>query len=192
MNRQGKSFDAIEERVQSAHKAYLRDMLVHRSKDVPRRTKCRRPADHVYSVFSFGSENWSWTIHTMDKIKGWETKMMMRLFRFKRGKDETWVESHTRCCTDARKIWIKMGLSILHEIIAENLWRAMGWVCDQRPNAVVASLKQVFRWRSSQWWHATHTEGMRDDPMNHTRWKHNWKWHNRGNVWDNHGLGLGW
>ena len=29
-----------------------------------------------------------------------------------------------------------------------------------------------------------HTEGMRDDPMNHTRWTHKWKWHNRGNVWD--------
>ena len=29
----------------------------------------------------------------------------------------------------------------MYEIIAENLWRAVGWVCDQRPNAVVASLK---------------------------------------------------
>ena len=120
----------------------------------------------------------------MDKIKRWETKVMMRLFRFKRVKDETWVEFHTRCCKDARRIWTQMGLTFLYEIIAESLWRAMGWVCDQRPNAVVGSLKQVFRWRSSQWWHTTHTKGMRDDPMNHTRWKHKWKWHNRGKVWD--------
>ena len=68
----------------------------------------------------------------------------------------------------ARKIWIQMELPFLYEIIAESMWRAMEWVCDQRPNAVVASLKQVFRWRSSQWWHSTHAEGMRDDPMNHT------------------------
>ena len=22
------------------------------------------------------------------------------------------------------------------------------------------------------------------DPHNHTRWKHHWRWHNRGCVWD--------
>ena len=31
-----------------------------RSKDVPWRVKCRRMVEHVYSVFCFGSENWSW------------------------------------------------------------------------------------------------------------------------------------
>ena len=25
---------------------------------------------------------------------------------------------------------------------------------------------------------------MERDPGNHTRWKHNWRWHNRGYVWD--------
>ena len=34
------------------------------------------------AVFAFGSENWSWTMQTMEKIKGWETKKMTRLFRF--------------------------------------------------------------------------------------------------------------
>ena len=32
---------------------------------------------------TFGTENWSWTIQTVDRIKRWETKLMMRLFRFK-------------------------------------------------------------------------------------------------------------
>ena len=85
MNRQGTTLDAIEERMQSANKANWRDILVYRSKDVPWRIKCRRLVDHVYSVFSFGSEIWSLTIQTMDRIKRWETKIMMRLFRFKRG-----------------------------------------------------------------------------------------------------------
>ena len=62
---------------------------------------------------------------------------MMRLFRFKRGKDETWVEYHTRCCKAARKIWIQLGLPFPSAKIAENMWRALGWVCDQRPNAVI-------------------------------------------------------
>ena len=184
MNRQGTTLDAIEERMQSANKANWRDILVYRSKDVPSRIKCGRLVNHVYSVFSFGSEIWSLTIQTMDSTKRWETEILMRLFRFRRGKDETWVGYRTRCCKAARKIWIQMGLSFLYDIIAESMWRAMGWVCAQRPNAVVASLKQVFRWRSTQWWHTTQTEGMRDEPLNHTRWKHNCKWHNRGNVWD--------
>ena len=48
----------------------------------------RNNATSLYSVFSFGSENWSWTIHTMDRLKRWETKMMMCVFRFKReGRD---------------------------------------------------------------------------------------------------------
>ena len=24
-----------------------------------------------------------------------------------------------------------------------------------------------------------------NDPYNHTRWKHKWRWHNRGCVWEN-------
>ena len=116
MNRQGKSLDVIEERKQSANKVFWRDILVWRSKDVPLRNKCRRLVDHVYSVFSFGSENWSWTIHTRDRINGWETKMMMRLFRIKRGTDGTWVEFHIGCCKAPRKIWIQMGLPFLNEL----------------------------------------------------------------------------
>ena len=110
MNRQGTTLDAIEERMQSCNKANWRDILVYRSKDVPWRIKCRRLVDHVHSVFSFGSEIWSLTIQTMDSTKRWETKIMMRLFRFRRVKDETWVEYHTRCCKAARKIWIQMYL----------------------------------------------------------------------------------
>ena len=66
MSREGKSLDVIDERMQSANKVFWRDILVCRSKDVPLRIKCRRLVDHVYSIFSFGSENWFWTIHTRD------------------------------------------------------------------------------------------------------------------------------
>ena len=78
--------------MQSANKAFWREILVCRSKDVPWALKCRRLLDHVYSVFSFESENWSWTIHTMDRIKRWETEMTMCLFCFKSLKDETSIQ----------------------------------------------------------------------------------------------------
>ena len=69
MNRQGKSHDAIEERMQSASKAFWEDFLKYKSKDVQRKVQCRRVVDHVLAVLAFGSENWSWTVLTLDKIK---------------------------------------------------------------------------------------------------------------------------
>ena len=86
MNLQGKSHDAIEERMQSANKAFWKDILIYKSKDVPWKVKCQRLVDHVYVAFTYRSENWSWTMQTLDRIKGWETKTMLRLFRFKRHK----------------------------------------------------------------------------------------------------------
>ena len=64
------------------------------------------------------------------------------------------------------------------------MWRAMGWSCNEGSNAVIDTLKKVFKWRSTKWWHSLQAEMMQRDPENHTRWKHKWRWHNRGNVWD--------
>ena len=44
-----------------------------------------------------------WTVETMNRIMSWETKIMIRLFRFARKKDETVVAYNTRCCRTARK-----------------------------------------------------------------------------------------
>ena len=69
MNRQGKKCDAVEERMQSANKTFWKDIKIYKSKDVPWRIKCQRLVDHVYAVFSFGSEIWSWTQQTLEKLK---------------------------------------------------------------------------------------------------------------------------
>ena len=74
MNRQGTTCDAVEERVQSANKALWKDIKIYRSKDIPWRIKCQRLVHHVFAVFSFGSENWSWTQRTLEKIKGGRQK----------------------------------------------------------------------------------------------------------------------
>ena len=96
--------------MQSANEAFWKDILIYKSKDVPWKVKCRKLVDHVYAVFAFGSENWSWTIQALERTKGWETRTMLRLFGFKRHKEETWVAYHTRRCNMARKIWIQMCL----------------------------------------------------------------------------------
>ena len=51
------------------------------------------------------------TIQTMEEMRGWESKTMIRLFRFKRYKDEAWVTYHTRACNIARKMWKRMVFS---------------------------------------------------------------------------------
>ena len=96
--------------MQSANKAFWKDIKIYRNKDVSWRIKCRRLVDNVYPVFFFGNENLSWTVETMNGVKRWETKIMMRLFRFERKMDETWVAYETRSCRTARKRWVHMGL----------------------------------------------------------------------------------
>ena len=83
---------------------------------VPWKIKCRRLVDHVHAVIPFGSENWSWTIQTFERIKGWETKTMLRFCRFKRQKEETWVDYYARTCKTARKTWIQIGLSVRSDL----------------------------------------------------------------------------
>ena len=36
--------------------------------------------------------------------------------------------------------------------IAESMWRAMVWACNDKENAVIDSLKNVYQWRSTRWW----------------------------------------
>ena len=48
MNRQGKPHDAIEERMQSANKAFWKYILRIKSKDAPWKVKCQRLVHHVY------------------------------------------------------------------------------------------------------------------------------------------------
>ena len=156
-------------------------MKIQRSKDIPWRIKCRRLVDHVYPVFSFGSETWSWTRQTRQKIQGWEKTIMTKLFCLKRQKEETWVDYQTRTSIVARKIWVKMKLPSLYVKNAEGMWRAMVWACNEKENAVIDSLKKVYKWRSMKWWYVLHTRMMKEDPENRTRWQHKWGWHNRGN-----------
>ena len=132
MNRQGKTCDAAEERVQPANKAFWKDIMIYKSKDVP--LKVKMSASSGPCVCCLFLWNRKLIVDTADigKIEGWETKTMTRLFRLKRRKDETWVEYHTRTCNMATKIWVQMGLPFLYEKIAESVWRAMEWYVMKR------------------------------------------------------------
>ena len=49
----------------------------------------------------------------------------------------------------------------------ESIWRAMVWVGDKEENAVIDSLKKVYKWTSTRWWQSLHTRMMKEDPETH-------------------------
>ena len=150
----------------TSNKASWKDILIYKSKDVPWKVKYQRLVDHVYAVFACGSENWSWTIQTSERIKGWETKTMLRLFRSKRHKEETWVA-----------IWPgRYGYRWACPSCMKELQKVCGEPWDgyetKKSNAVIDTVGKICRWRSTRWWDSLQTDGMDSDDENHTRWMH--------------------
>ena len=162
MNRQGKT-DGCE-RIRSANKAWWRDVKIHRNKDVPWRVKCRRTVENVYSVFCFGSENWYWSQENFGQNQRKGNKDDESFLLIQKGR--RWDVSNVlhKNCQVARNIWnypfcLKWS---------PNVWRALGWACGDRLNAVINTL----RWRSRKWWQSTWASVTKSDPHNDTRWKH--------------------
>ena len=100
-----------EERMQSVNKAIWKDTLTHRSKDIPRKIKCQRLVDHVFAVFSFGSENWSWTTQTFERMGDKAYASSFPVQKTKRS------NMGRLLCNNLQRI--QMGLLFLYEISAE-------------------------------------------------------------------------
>ena len=98
--------------MQSANKAFRKDTLIYKSKDIPWKIMCRRLVDHVFPVFSFGSENWPWTMQPLERIMEWETKTMLRLFRLKKTKRRNM--GRLLLCKDMKNGQEDMGTDGLH------------------------------------------------------------------------------
>ena len=77
-------------------------------------------------------------------------------------------------------MWVKMELPFLTDVIAESMWRDMGWVCDGRLDAVINTLKQVLKMQKHEMVavHAGIWNEKRPVPPDKCGW------HNRGCVWD--------
>ena len=104
---------------------------------------------------------------------------MGRHFLFKK-EDETWSDYYTRTCRIGRE----HGVTFVSEVIAESMWRAMGWVCDDRPNAAVDNLKHVFQMETYEMVavHASIRDGK--EPAQPHEVETEVVWPNRGYFWD--------
>ena len=92
----------------------VRDARIYKSKKRAVEEKCKRMVDQVYSVFFFGCESWSWSRTGMDKIQGWETKLMRQLFRLRREDEEPRIGS---CMRTARAA----SLTVFDRVLGEQI-----------------------------------------------------------------------
>ena len=85
LNRHGMTYDAVEERMQSATKAFWNGIFAN--KMFHGRLSVKGWWTTSTQSLRLGVKTGRGPIQMMEKIKGWETKTMMRLFRFKRQKN---------------------------------------------------------------------------------------------------------
>ena len=65
-----------------------------------------------------------------------------------RGSSRVWKGTHGLTTTRelaklAKKIWVKKDLLFLSEVTSESMETVVGWVCDERPNAVMEKHEMV-------------------------------------------------
>ena len=94
-----------------------RDVKIHRSKDVA-------------NVFCFGSDNWSLSHATLDRIQGLETKTMRRIFRFEQEEDEMCLDSLHKSSKDRKETVDKDEIAIAVRSDCRKHVESRG-MCDQ-------------------------------------------------------------
>ena len=83
MNRLGKAHEGIEEGMQSANKAWWRDVMIYRSQDVPWSEGEKGGGTRLQRLFASEAKIGPGPRKLSTESKGWETMAMKRLFRFK-------------------------------------------------------------------------------------------------------------
>ena len=171
INRQGNAHDAIEERLQSATTAWWRYVKIYRSNDVPWWWNTSMASSPLWVKLVLGPKN-SRQNHGMGHngdessipLQKGQRRNMGRLLRenLLHGQEHLGTDGFTLSVWSDRRKYVE----------------SHGMGCDGRPNAVIDTLKSVFRWRSTKWWQPTQARGMKDDPAGNIS-----VGGNRGCVW---------
>ena len=171
LNRQGKTYDAVEERMQSANRAFWKNILINKSIDVPWKIVSKTGGPRLCSLCL-----WEWKLvvdHTND------------------GKDQRMGNQDSETLVPFQKTWrwnvgglpyknVRYGqkdldtdgLAFFYEKIAESVWWAMGWVCDEKSNAWLLHSEKSFSGDVRDVGITFWTRMMKKNSENHTRWKH--------------------
>ena len=112
-----------------------------------------------------------------DQEGAWEGQILRLTFRPCRMPDETWVGYKIRTSRFMRVCWRKMGLPLLKENIASEIWTSMTWAVYDGDVPIMLALRSILGWRTTAWWRSRSSCGMAWDPNNVQRWKHNVGFH---------------
>ena len=156
-HRDGKGFQGAERSMCKALRSWWRDKYIYRSKTVSMTTTCKRVHSHVYSTVLHGSINWPWSGAMINKVRPWESQILRLTFRPRRMPDDTWVIYKIRTSRFMSFCWRKMGLPLLTEKIANNIWTTMTW----------AAYDGTFQlcWLVVQFWSGERLHGGEVDPL---------------------------
>ena len=86
---------------------------------------------------------------------------------------EGWVDYRKRTSRVMSMWWVKMKLPTMAENNAGQVWTAMAWAADDGDVLVMMALRSILRW-----WNRS-AQGI-IDPMNVSKWKRKWSFHDRG------------
>ena len=93
---------------------------IYRLRTVPVAVKCKRVHSHMHSTAMNGSTDWPWSGVIINKVRGWEAKVLRLTFRLRMRPAETWVGYRTRTAKKKkRNSWRNMGLPLLIDKILE-------------------------------------------------------------------------
>ena len=153
---------------------------MYRAITVCLRTTSDRVVGHVFSTVLTGSVNWLWSGERVMRVKRWETDFQIKDEGRRRmgGIQEKNVkgdqgEVEEDAITDEGREECREGVED----------HGPGYLCWDV--LVMKLLRSILRWRSpTWWWHSSAWWGMRADPINVSRWKHKWCFHNVGVVSD--------
>ena len=157
---------------------------IYRATTVSLRTTHDTVVGHVFGTALTGSVNWPWSGERVMRVKRWETKVLRVTFRPRTKAGEEWVEDRKRNSKEVKAKWRKMQLPTRAVKIAEKVWKTMAWASCDGDVLVMNAPRSTLRWQMSTWWRNRSAWCMRADPINVSRWKHKWCFHNVGVVWD--------
>ena len=140
---------------------------------------------HVLSTGLKSSVNWLWSVTALTKVRGWVSKILRLTFRPKMNESRRKLgRVQEEDVTSTVSQMEEHGPADDDREERGNIWKTMTWATYDGEVLVMMALRSILGWRSAAWWWNRSAWCMKTDPMNVTRWKHKFGFHNRGVMRD--------
>jgi len=153
-----------------------RDAQYYLARSVPWKAKAERFARRVHPVLLYGAGTWVWKQTIVQRIKAWETKLLMRMFRVAKQAGEEWVKWYKRSARVAIKMFAECGQQSVVEKLLLKIHRLAGVIGRAyafekeglRIPPAMLFLESAISWRDTWWWRTLQQTAPSTDPS----WRH--------------------